>query len=111
MRQEFEQSCQRLDSDNIDGYITHEFRDILNPGVQRAFSEIQSQGRMNKYGASCYDPGEILKVREKCASCNLFQIPASILDRRLSEIGPKMQLLDSHLNQAHVIIRSVFARV
>ena len=110
VHKEFERSSKRLDSDIIDGYMTHEFRDILNPSVQEALLEIQSQGRIDKFGASCYDPQEILDARAKCSSCNLFQIPANILDRRLFEITPEMQLLNSQLKRAQVVIRSVFAR-
>ena len=110
VRMELEQSCKRLDSDKIDGYMSHEFRDILNARVQEALFEAQSQGRIDKFGASCYEPYEILTARENCSNCNLFQIPANILDRRLFEIVPKMQSLDSQFKQAQVMIRSIFAR-
>ena len=68
VRMELEQSCKRLDSDKIDGYMSHEFRDILNARVQEALFEAQSQGRIDKFGASCYDPNEILTARENSAT-------------------------------------------
>ena len=103
-------SRKRLCCDRLQGYLAHHSQDILNPYIQDSFLGAQNQGWIGDFGASCYAPEEVVKIQKTYSPANLFQIPASILDKRFENIATRSKLTTTHSQAPKFILRSVMLR-
>lgn len=103
-------SRKRLCCDRLHGYLTHHSQDILNPYIQDSFLDAQNQGWVGDFGASCYEPEEVVKIQKTYSLANLFQIPASILDKRFENFATGSKPTATRSQAPKFILRSVMLR-
>lgn len=106
-REEFLASLNRLCQSSVYGLLVHHSEDLLVDDGHRLFefmTELQSEGRIKKIGASCYSRDEIDRVIATYP-IQLLQIPLNILDQRLIEDGYLGQLKSKGVE---IHARSVF---
>ena len=89
VRQQVEESLERLGVTQLHGLLLHHPADIQGPNAKPLFNalmNVKAEGLAGKIGASVYDPGD-LDLLDKAMQLDLVQAPLSILDRRLVESG------------------------
>jgi len=100
----FNSSLKRLHSDNLYGYLVHNFNSfIINPGVWETLIKLKNQGKINKIGFSLYYPTEAEYILKKNIKVDILQVPFSIFDQRFSEI---FSLLKE--KNIEIYVRSIF---
>ena len=100
----FNSSLKRLHSDNLYGYLVHNFNSFINnPGVWETLIKLKNQGKINKIGFSLYYPNEAEYILKKNIKVDILQVPFSIFDQRFSEI---FSLLKE--NNVEIYVRSIF---
>lgn len=99
-----EQSLKNLDTDYIDILLMHDAKEfsLFPKTVTRVFEKLLSDKTIKKAGASCYEFRDIEPMLESDIY-QAFQIPANILDMRITK-GEGARCLSSKL----IFARSVF---
>lgn len=80
-----EESRRDLHLDRLDVYLCHRHLDFDRPAVREAFFEQQAQGRIGRFGVSCYTPEEAVNAMEIEPTTSFIQLPASLVDRRVQQ--------------------------
>ena len=107
LKQDFTQSLVNLKQDSVYGVLVHNANDLLKPGSQALFNELNNLKRANKItkiGVSIYDYNQLQSILENF-DINLVQLPFNILDRRLIDSN-MLATLKSKGIEVHA--RSVF---
>lgn len=103
-----ENSLQRMKIESLKGLYFHDPNDLLtnNPAkIEKLIDAIQETGIVEKVGASVYELGELVAVRERHPRISLFQVPESIADQRLRH---SQEVKRFHEERIEFHIRSVF---
>ena len=88
-RQDFNLTLKHLKQDKIYGLLVHNSKDLLKPGSDKLFRELQelkTNGKLLKIGVSVYDPIELDSVLNRF-DLDIVQLPFNILDRRMLDSG------------------------
>lgn len=99
-----EESLKRLNSNNIYGYMVHDFKSFLEyPEVWENIQKIKKQGKVEKIGFSLYTVKELKYILKNDYSFDIIQFPFSIFDQRFSGLLKKLKE-----KKVEIHIRSVF---
>jgi aryl-alcohol dehydrogenase-like predicted oxidoreductase len=102
-----EQSCQRLQVQQLYGLLVHRSSDLLGPQGEQLFlalQQLRAQGKTRRIGVSVYSPADLEALVPRYA-LQLVQAPFSVVDRRLETSGWLGRL---KAQGAEVHVRSVF---
>ncbi len=89
LKKVFDQSCSYLRQQTVYGLLVHNADDLLTSSgayLMDAMSELKSEGRVSKIGASVYSASQIDRILERF-SIDLIQLPINVLDQRLIKSG------------------------
>ncbi|SMM99275.1 Oxidoreductase [uncultured Candidatus Thioglobus sp.] len=104
---DFYHSLQGLKQDRVYGVLIHNANDLLKPGSQKIFDQLQKlklEGKITKIGVSVYDHNQLQSIVDDF-DIDLVQLPFNILDRRMIESGMFVKLQSKGVE---VHARSVF---
>ena len=107
LQESFNQSLFNLRKKNIYGLLLHSCDDLLKPGGELIFREMERLreiGMVKKIGVSAYSSKQIAAILGKF-NIDLIQLPINILDQRLVS-GGQLTRLKNHGVEIHA--RSVF---
>ena len=107
LQESFNQSLFNLRKKNIYGLLLHSCDDLLKPGGELIFREMErlrENGKVKKIGVSAYSSKQIAAILDKF-NIDLIQLPINILDQRLVS-GGQLTRLKNHGVEIHA--RSVF---
>jgi aryl-alcohol dehydrogenase-like predicted oxidoreductase len=89
MENDFYRSLEDLKKDNVYGLLVHNADDLLKPGSQKLFDQLErlkQAGKIKKIGVSVYDNKQLQSILENF-NIDLVQLPFNILDKRLIDSG------------------------
>jgi len=101
-------SLELMRIDSLQGLYFHNPAELLakDPkNIETLIDAIQETEKVEKIGASVYDSGEILAIRQRHPRISLFQVPENIADQRLRHSDHIKSLHESGI-EFHV--RSIF---
>jgi aryl-alcohol dehydrogenase-like predicted oxidoreductase len=107
MERDFYRSLKYLEQDSVYGVLVHNANDLLKPGSQMLFNQLEGlkqAGKIKKIGVSVYDNKQLQSILENF-NIDIVQLPFNILDKRLINSGI-LAKLQSKSVEVHV--RSVF---
>jgi len=107
LNNDFYRSLKNLKQDNIYGVLVHNANDLLKPGAEKLFKQLQElkqEEKIVKIGVSVYSHNQLQSILDSF-DIDLVQLPFNILDRRMIESG---MLSDLHAKGVEVHARSVF---
>lgn len=89
LRDTFRRSLENLRQENVYGLLVHHADDLLVPGGERVFTEMQrllEEGLVRKIGVSVYSGQQIDSILEAYTP-DIVQLPLNLFDQRLLESG------------------------
>jgi len=89
LRETFHRSLENLRQGNVYGLLVHHADDLLVPGGERIFAEMQrllEEGLVRKIGVSVYSGQQIDSILEVYTP-DIVQLPLNLFDQRLLESG------------------------
>ena len=107
LENDFSQSLIDLKKDRVYGVLLHNANDLLKPGAEKLFKQLQElkqEEKIVKIGVSVYSHNQLQSILASF-DIDLVQLPFNILDRRMIESG---MLSDLHAKGVEVHARSVF---
>lgn len=81
IREELQQSLERLHRKYLDGYLLHTYREIDNSDTLKTLYKLKEEGLVRKVGVSVYEIDEAEKAIES-GFIDYLQMPCSIFDQR-----------------------------
>lgn len=100
----FENSCQVLGLNSIEGYYFHRFEDFISCKEFDYINELKSVGRLKKLAVSLYSI-EDLEVAVNSKEIDLIQLPFNVFDRPEEKIS---LLKKAKANKKLIYVRSAF---
>jgi len=107
MKKDFFNSLKDLKKKCIHGVLVHNADDLLKPGSQKLFDQLESlkkAEKIKKIGVSVYDNNQLQSIL-KNFDIDIVQLPFNIIDKRLIESGMLLKLQNRGVE---VHVRSVF---
>lgn len=107
LNDDFNNSLNNLKQDSIYGLLIHNADDLLKPGAEKIFDnlqELKQTGKLTKVGVSVYDHIQLKSILD-IFDIDMVQLPFNILDRRIIDSG-MLALLYTKGIEVHA--RSVF---
>ncbi len=107
MKKDFYHSLEDLKQDSVYGVLVHNADDLLKPGSQKLFDQLQAlkkAKKIKKIGVSVYDHNQLQSILDNF-DIDLVQLPFNILDKRLINSGMLAKLYSKGIE---VHARSVF---
>jgi aryl-alcohol dehydrogenase-like predicted oxidoreductase len=107
MKKDFFRSLENLKKDSVYGVLMHNANDLLKPGSQQFFNQLENfkqDGKITKIGVSIYDHNQLQSILESF-DIDMVQLPFNILDRRLIDSGMLATLQNRNIE---VHARSIF---
>jgi aryl-alcohol dehydrogenase-like predicted oxidoreductase len=107
LNNDFHHSLKDLKQDSIYGLLVHNADDLLKPGAEKLFDQLQElkqAEKIVKIGVSVYDHSQLQSILDNF-DIDLVQLPFNILDRRMIDSG-MLATLRSKGTEVHV--RSIF---
>jgi aryl-alcohol dehydrogenase-like predicted oxidoreductase len=107
LNNDFYRSLKNLKQDNIYGVLVHNANDLLKPGAEKLFKQLQElkqAEKIVKIGVSVYSHNQLQSILDSF-DIDLVQLPFNILDRRLVDSGMFRMLQD---RDVEIHARSVF---
>jgi len=107
LNNDFKDSLNNLNQENIYGLLIHNADDLLKPGAKKIFDKLQElkqAKKLIKVGVSVYDHIQLESILD-IFDIDIVQLPLNILDRRMIDSG-MLALLYRKGIEVHV--RSVF---
>ena len=107
LNNDFKDSLNNLNQENIYGLLIHNADDLLKPGAKKIFDKLQElkhTKKLIKVGVSVYDHIQLESILD-IFDIDIVQLPLNILDRRMIDSG-MLALLYRKGIEVHV--RSVF---
>ena len=104
---DFHHSVKDLIQDSVYGVLIHNADDLLKPGAEKLFDQLQElkqAEKIVKIGVSVYDRSQLQPILDNF-DIDLVQLPFNILDRRMIDSG-MLATLQSKGIEVHV--RSIF---
>jgi aryl-alcohol dehydrogenase-like predicted oxidoreductase len=89
MKKDFIYSLESLKQDSVYGVLVHNADDLLKPGSQNIFNQLErlkQVGKIKKIGVSVYDHNQLQSILDNF-DIGLVQLPFNILDRRMIDSG------------------------
>jgi aryl-alcohol dehydrogenase-like predicted oxidoreductase len=89
MKKDFYHSLEDLKQDSVYGVLVHNADDLLKPGSQKLFDQLESlkqTEKIKKIGVSVYDNKQLQSILENF-DIDIVQLPFNILDKRLIDSG------------------------
>jgi aryl-alcohol dehydrogenase-like predicted oxidoreductase len=107
LNSDFYHSLKNLKQDSVYGILIHNPGDLLKPGSEKLFDQLQElkqEGKITKIGVSVYDYSQLQSILN-IFDIDLVQLPFNILDRRMIDSGMLVKLREMNIE---VHARSVF---
>ena len=107
LNNDFYHSLEGLKQDGVYGLMIHNAEDLLKPGAEKLFDQLQEfkqEGKIIKIGVSVYDHSQLKSILN-IFDIDLVQLPFNILDRRMIDSGMFAKLREMNIE---VHARSVF---
>jgi len=107
LNNDFHHSLKDLKQDSVYGVLIHNADDLLKPGAEKLFDQLQElkqAEKIVKIGVSVYDHSQLQSIIDNF-DIDLVQLPFNILDRRMIDSG---MLATLRSKGAEVHARSVF---
>jgi aryl-alcohol dehydrogenase-like predicted oxidoreductase len=107
LNNDFHHSLKDLKQDSVYGVLIHNADDLLKPGAEKLFDQLQElkqAEKIVKIGVSVYDHSQLQSILDNF-DMDLVQLPFNILDRRMIDSG-MLATLRSKGTEVHA--RSVF---
>ena len=107
LNDEFQHSLENLKQDSIYGVLIHNADDLLKPGAEKLFDQLQKLKQLEKIfkiGVSVYNHNQLQFILNNF-DIDLVQLPFNILDRRMLNNGMFAELKKKHID---VHVRSIF---
>ena len=107
LENDFSQSLIDLKKDRVYGVLFHNANDLLKPGAEKLFKQLQElkqAEKIVKIGVSVYSHNQLQSILDSF-DIDLVQLPFNILDRRLVDSGMFRMLQD---RDVEIHARSVF---
>ncbi|NDI84639.1 aldo/keto reductase [Undibacterium crateris] len=85
----FASSLQKMQSGHVTGVLVHHAEDLLVPGGDRLFAQLQgwkAAGKINKIGVSIYDANQLDQLFSRY-EFDVVQLPVNVFDQRLIRDG------------------------
>jgi aryl-alcohol dehydrogenase-like predicted oxidoreductase len=104
---DFHHSLKDLEQDSVYGVLIHNADDLLKPGAEKLFDQLQElkqAEKIVKIGVSVYNHNQLQPILDNF-DIDLVQLPFNILDRRMIDSG---MLAALHSKGTEVHARSVF---
>ena len=89
MKKDFTRSLSDLRQDSVYGVLVHNADDLLKPGSEKLFKQIddlKQAEKIKKIGVSVYDNKQLQSILENF-DIDIVQLPFNILDKRLIDSG------------------------
>ncbi len=86
MKENLEESLERLHTDYLNCYLLHSARYIWNDAIIDALNRLKVEGYVRNVGVSVYEPDEAKKCIER-VNIDFMQLPYSIFDQRMKTEG------------------------
>lgn len=86
MKENLEQSFQRLHTDYLDGYLLHSAHYVYNDVILEALVRLKTEGYVNTVGVSVYETDEA-RTGILHGNLDFLQLPFSVLDQRMFHSG------------------------
>jgi aryl-alcohol dehydrogenase-like predicted oxidoreductase len=84
--QYFADSCGRLNTDTLYGYLMHDFNNFKSDRpIWDALKNIRDKGRIKKAGFSVYLPAELEYLLKENIDFDILQLPYSVFDQRFAQ--------------------------
>ncbi|MCX4339220.1 MAG: aldo/keto reductase [Lachnospiraceae bacterium] len=106
IREELQQSLERLHREYLDGYLLHSYREINNSDTIRILQELKTAGFVKAIGVSVYEIDEAETAIES-GNIDYLQMPCSIFDQRGLTSGVFQKAKERGIT---VFTRSVFVQ-
>lgn len=98
----------RLDSNNIYGYLIHDFESFLEDAkAWQTLQSLKGKGIIKKLGFSLYTISELKKLLDNRVNFDILQIPYSIFDRRFVPYFPILKKLNVELHARSVFLQGL----
>jgi len=107
LNNDFHHSLKDLKQDSVYGVLIHNADDLLKPGAEKLFDQLQElkqAEKIVKIGVSVYDRSQLQSILDNY-DIDLVQLPFNILDRRMIDSGMLAMLKDKGVE---VHARSIF---
>jgi len=107
LNNDFHHSLKDLKQDSVYGVLIHNADDLLKPGAEKLFDQLQElkqAEKIVKIGVSVYDRSQLQSILDNY-DIDLVQLPFNILDRRMIDSGMLAMLKDKGIE---VHVRSIF---
>jgi aryl-alcohol dehydrogenase-like predicted oxidoreductase len=107
LNNDFHKSLKNLKQDSVYGLLIHDANDLLKPGAEKLFDQLQKlkqSKKIVKIGVSVYDSSQLKFIVDNF-DIDLVQLPFNILDRRMLNNGTITAL---HKKNIDVHARSIF---
>ena len=107
LNDEFQHSLENLKQDSIYGVLIHNADDLLKPGAEKLFDQLQKLKQLEKIfkiGVSVYNHNQLQFILNNF-DIDLVQLPFNILDRRMLNNGMFAELKKKDID---VHVRSIF---
>ena len=107
LNNDFHHSLKDLKQDSVYGVLIHNADDLLKPGAEKLFDQLQElkqAEKIVKIGISVYDHNQLQSILDNF-DMDLVQLPFNILDRRMIDSGMLAKLREKDIE---VHARSIF---
>jgi aryl-alcohol dehydrogenase-like predicted oxidoreductase len=107
LNNDFHHSLKHLKQDSVYGVLVHNADDLLKPGSEKLFDQLQElkqAEKIVKIGVSVYDHNQLQSILDNF-DMDLVQLPFNILDRRMIDSGMLAKLREKDIE---VHARSIF---
>ena len=107
LNNDFHHSLKHLKQDSVYGVLVHNADDLLKPGSEKLFDQLQElkqAEKIVKIGISVYDHNQLQSILDNF-DMDLVQLPFNILDRRMIDSGMLAKLREKDIE---VHARSIF---
>jgi hypothetical protein len=107
LNNDFHHSLKHLKQDSVYGVLVHNADDLLKPGSEKLFDQLQElkqAEKIVKIGISVYDHSQLQSILDNF-DMDLVQLPFNILDRRMIDSGMLAKLREKDIE---VHARSIF---
>ena len=107
LNNDFHHSLKDLKIDSVYGVLIHNADDLLKPGAEKLFDQLQElkqAEKIVKIGVSVYEHNQLQSILD-IFDIDLVQLPFNILDRRMVDTGMLTKLREKNIE---VHARSVF---
>jgi aryl-alcohol dehydrogenase-like predicted oxidoreductase len=97
-----EGSLSRLRRRSLHAWLAHDFKSLADPELRAALDRARSDGRVDRIGASIYEPADIDWLRAQGAALDFVQLPFNLFDQRFKPVlaGLKARGVEVHARSA-----------